>query len=169
MVYYSGLDSIIESLYLEENFIESIKNSNIIVNPSEKLFPYLYGKVIIINHMFYPIEWIKKLTDKNRVITRLDFSIQGTIYNPYESRLNPRIYPNNESVDSVDESTYDEVEFRYDGENLYYPSPIEFTNYSDGKSLTVLGYLLYQIGYNLIEDTLFKNLDVIKLKNGLII
>lgn len=169
MVLYSGLDSIVESLYLDEEMTESIKDSSIVVNPNESLCPYIYRKVVIINHLHYPTDRIRQLKESNKVITRVNFSIRGVSFKSYELRLNRRIQLSGEEVGFINEDTYDQVEFRFDGQNLYYPSPSLYCDCIHRGALTSLGYLLYQIGYDFIDDTLFKNLDVIKLKNGLII
>lgn len=119
--------------------------------------------------MHYPEAHIRYMKDKNKVITRVNFSIRGVSFRPYELRCNDRIRRSNESIDFIDESCYLTVDHRFDGINLYYPSPDLYKDHMHRGSLTSLGYLLYQIGYDFIEDTPFKNLDVIKLKNGLII
>lgn len=169
MILYSGLDSIIESLYLDDDLTESVRDCSIVVNPDEKLSRYLMGRLIIINHKNYSVDLIRKLKDDNKVITRIDFSIRGVLFDPYILRINDNIRLSGEFIDYIDESCYNDVDFRFDGKVLYYPSPESYEDYVYNGNLTSLGYLLYQIGYNLIDNSIFKNLDVIKLKNGLII
>ena len=117
MVLLTGLDSIIESLYLDERLTEHSRDGNILVNPVS--ISYVINKVIIINHKYYLL-----------------------------------------------------VEHKFDGVNLYYPKPISFYDHYLNGDLTVLGYLMYQLGCDISDvkdDTIFSNLDIIKMNNGFII
>lgn len=68
---------------------------------------------------------------------------------------------------------YDKVDhiFEIEDMKLYYPKPLKCIDYQVNGKLTMLGYLVYQLGYpmNEVKISEFKYLDVIKLKNGIII
>lgn len=170
MILLTGLDSVIESLYLNEDLTDLNRVKNMLVNPID--VTYLSGRTVIINHKFYPLNKIKKLVDnKNKVYSRINFNINGVIFNPYILRINDRIIPSGEIINISSENLYDKVDHTYKGGILYYPTPKYVYDYSLNGDLTVLGYLMYQIGYDLkeIDDSVQKNLNIIKLRNGLII
>lgn len=170
MVLLTGLDSVIESLYLKERLTNQSKSGNILINPVN--VTYTTGKTIVINHKYYPLDWIKQLVkNRNKVITRLNFNIPGSIFDPYILRINDNILSSGEYVDLIGEGFYQEVEYKFDGTKLYYPIPRSFYDHHLGDSLTALGYLSFQLGCDISDvcDSLYKNLNVIKLKNGIII
>lgn len=167
----TGLDSIIESLYLREKLTCSPKASNILVNPVSS---YVVGKTVVINIKGYPSNYIDELIyNKNTIISRFYIGDNRVIFDPYELRMNENIIPLGKKVNLVNEEMYDKVDHIFDIEDmkLYYPKPIKCVNYHVNGNLTVLGYLIYQLGYPVDEvlHTEFKYLDVIKLKNGIII
>ena len=51
MIYLEGLESIAESIYLDENLDNRAGNCNIFVNPDN--IGYIVGKTIIINKLGY--------------------------------------------------------------------------------------------------------------------
>ena len=167
----TGLDSIIESLYLKEKLTCSSKASDILVNPVSS---YIIGKTIIINLKSYPISYINELLDnKNTVISRFDIGDDRVIVDPYELRMNESIIPLGRKVNVVNEEMYDKVDHVFEVEDmkLYYPKPLKCIDYQVNGRLTMLGYLVYQLGYpmNEVKISEFRYLDVIKLKNGIII
>lgn len=171
MILMTGLDSVIESLYLKEKLTCSSNASNILVNPVSS---YIIGKTVIITLGGYPLDYVSELIDnKNKVICRFDIGIDKVIVDPYDLRINECIIPLGKKVNILNEEIYDKVDHIFDCEEgkLYYPKPIKCLDYQVNGKLTSLGYLAYQLGYpiNDIIDTKFKNLDVIKLKNGIII
>ena len=87
MIFYEGLESIIECIYLEENISNKSSDCDIFVNPEN--IKYLIGKLVIINSIEYPIENIKTLLENNcRVISRIHFDIEGIEIRPYILKLN---------------------------------------------------------------------------------
>lgn len=169
MILLTGLDSIIESLYLDERLTEYSREGDILVNPVS--ITYVVNKTIIINHKNYPIDNIKYLLLKNKVISRIDFGLDGVIVNPYLLRINKNIISSNEKVNIINENLYSKVEHKFDGTNLYYPRPMSFYDHKFGSELTVIGYLMYQLGCDIsdVKDPIFKNLDIIKMNNGFIL
>lgn len=169
MVLLTGLDSVIESLYINEKLTEHPRDGNILVNPVS--ITYVVNKTIIINHKYYPIENIKYLLNKNKVITRIDLGVEGSIFDPYLLRINEYIKTSNEIVNIINEDSYMSVDHKFDGINLYYPKPRSFYDHKVKSELTVIGYLMYQLGCNIsdVKDPIFKNLDIIKMNNGFII
>lgn len=168
MILITGLDSIIESIYLREELTCSSKSSNIVVNPVSS---YIVRKTIIINSINYPTNLIDELIGHNTIISRFDIGDDRVMIDPYELRMNERIIPLGKKVNFINEDMYDKVDHLYDREDgiLYYPKPMKCMNYCVGSELTVLGYLAYQLGYPVKSATKFTNLDVIKLMNGLIV
>lgn len=171
MVLITGLDSIIESLYLRDDLTSNSKKSDILVNPVSS---YVIGKTIIINLKGYSRNRITELLDnKNTVICRFNINDDRVIVDPYELRMNESIMPLGMKVNLINEEMYDKVNHSYDSDNrvLYYPKPIKCMDYHVDGSLTLLGYLAYQLGYSIndVADTKFRYLDVIKMKNGIII
>lgn len=169
MVLMTGLDSIIESLYLKENLTNKVKIGNIIVNP---VSTYLVNKTVIINKKYYPFEYIDELiSNKNIIISRFNLDRDDIIFDPYELRINNNIMCLGKNINLVNEHMYENINHIFDGTCLYYPKPKKYYEYHYNGSLTVLGYLLYQLGCDVskISKTEFLNLDVIKMKNGIIV
>lgn len=171
MILITGLDSIIESLYLRDDLTSNSKKSDILVNPVSS---YVIGKTIIISLKRYPKSRIDELLDnKNTVISRFNVGDDRVIVDPYELRMNESIMPLGKKVNIINEEMYDKVSHIFDSDNriLYYPKPMKCMDYHVNGKLTSLGYLAYQLGYSIddVSDTEFKYLDVIKMKNGIII
>jgi hypothetical protein len=171
MILLTGLDSIIESLYLRDGLTCTFKNCTIVVNPTSS---YVANKVVIINLMNYPSNKIDELlANNNTIISRFDTGDERITIDPYELRINESIIPLGKRVDLLNEDTYDKVEHIFDDKDnkLYYPKPVKCINYHHKGNLTALGYLIYQLGYQIDEviTPRFKYLDIIKLKNGIII
>lgn len=171
MILITGLDSIIESLYLRDDLTSNSKKSDVLVNPVSS---YVIGKTIIINLKGYPRTRLDELIDnQNTVISRFDLNDDRVIVDPYELRMNDSIHPLGTKVNVINEEMYDKVNHIYDSNErvLYYPKPMKCMDYHVDGNLTLLGYLAYQLGYPIddVTDTEFKYLDVIKMKNGIII
>lgn len=172
MVLMTGLDSIIESLYLKEELTCSAKLNNILVNPMSS---YLIKKTVIISLKSYPIGYIKELLDnKNTVISRFKVDDERVIVDPYELRMNENIVPLGKKVNLINEEIYNEVNHIFDTETsvLYYPKPNKCMDYIVNGDLTVIGYLAYQLGCRLNgfnKPIQFNYLDIIKMKNGILI
>lgn len=172
MVLLTGLDSIIESLYLREELTCSVKLNNLLVNPVSS---YLSRKTVIISRKNYPIEYIRELLDnKNTVISRFKVNDERVIVDPYELRMNENILPLGKKVNLINEEMYDKVNHIFDTEEnkLYYPKPLRCMDYIANGDLTVIGYLAYQLGCKLNEynkPIQFDHLDIIKMNNGILI
>lgn len=170
MILLTGLDSVIESLYLEEELTDKNRDTNILVNPVD--VTYKFGKTVIINHKYYQTDKLLKLVrNKNKVYSRVDYGIDGVKYCPYNHRINFNIIPSGEVVNLVNEYNYHEVDHYYKNGILYYPTPRIYYDYYVGKDMTALGYLLVQLGCDVSEvnDSMTMNYDVIKLRNGIIV
>jgi hypothetical protein len=170
MILLTGLDSVIESIYLEEKLTDLNRSTNILINPID--VTYVSGRIVIINHKSYPVHKLMKLIEnKNEVYSRVNFNIEGINFKPYILRINDSIIPSGEIIDISSEDLYDKVDHKFKNGILYYPTPKYYYDYHLDGNLTVLGYLLYQIGINLeiLDDSIQKDLNIIKLKNGLII
>ena len=178
MIYLSGLDSIIESIYLSDLISTQIGKAQIFVNPNQRL-KYLTNKTIIITNNDYSVDYINQLVDGgNKVISRVYFNTDKVEIQPYIIRINDKIRFNGreiaeDSIEKIDDillkgyGEYDEKEKR-----LYFPKikimDKETEPYMDQyNNLTGLGWALHQVGVNMKEGPLV-NLDLLKLKKVII-
>jgi hypothetical protein len=178
MIYLSGLDSIIESIYLSDLISTQIGKAQIFVNPNQRL-KYLTNKTIIITNNDYSVDYINQLVDGgNKVISRVYFNTDKVEIQPYIIRINDKIRFNGreiteDSIEKIDDillkgyGEYDEKEKR-----LYFPKikimDKETEPYMDQYgNLTGLGWALHQVGVNMKEGPLV-NLDLLKLKKVII-
>ena len=177
MVYLSGLDSIIESIYLGDLLSTTLGKSQIFINPDQ--IKYVTNKTIIITKTDYPFVNLLQLVDNgNKVISRVFFNFDKIEIQPYIIRINDKVqfngrYVDEEKLNKADDllikgyGEYDESEHR-----LYLPK-INMINSSSGlymdqyNNLTGLGWAMQQVGINLKEGP-FTNLDVLKLKKVII-
>ena len=144
---------------------------DIFVNPEN--IKYLIGKLVIINSIEYPIENIKTLLENNcRVISRIHFDIEGIEIRPYILKLNFNIIWNGKYVskffDFNDLFLEDMCEFDINKQILYFPKidkqELQIKAIDEFGNLSVLGWVLQQVGINLKTDTPFCNMDIIKTK-----
>lgn len=167
MVLMTGLDSVIESLYLREDLSTKIKDSDIVVNP---MSTYIAKKVVIINKKYYPSTYIDELlSNDNTLVSRFPTYDSRIHFDPYELRMNDSIRCLGSNIDLVTENLYEEINHLFDNGILYYPKPLIFYDYMNNGYLTVLGYLLYQLGCKLEVSTRYTELDIIKSRTGLIL
>lgn len=168
MIYFSGLDSIIESVYLSEELDNKIGSCDIFINPSN--VKYLIGKIIIINECDYPDSKLDILSKNGcHIISRVYSQREDVEVQPYILRINFGIMWNGKVLDSCSslDSILDKDDCKFDIETntLYFP---KIKNYSIIKSsdeysnLTALGWVLHQVGVNIKHNTVFENLDIIK-------
>lgn len=173
MIYFEGLDSIIECVYLNETLGDKIGSCNIFVNPEN--IKYLSGRTVIINDYNYPQENIKQLLDnKCKVISRIFTDIDEVDVQPYITRINFYIMWNgrilNELEDLEKDETWDQGDCSFSLENyiLYFPKIKIIKDDPRIKdsfgNLSALGWALHQVGVNLDEKTPFNNLDLLKTK-----
>lgn len=166
MIYLDGLDSIIECVYLDESINDKNNLCDIFVNPEN--IKYLTGKVIIINKCEYGEEKIKLLIEnRNKVITRVYFDTKGVLYRPYILRICKNVNWNGKYFDSWSKDTvWENMEFDMSQYKLYFPKldprkgDVKLLDERD--NFSSLGWILQQVGVNIIENTPFKDLDLIK-------
>lgn len=162
----TGLDSVIESLYLKEELSSKLKDCNIVVNPVSS---FVARKVVVINSKYYPSQYIDELiSNHNTIISRVNLYDPRVILDPYELRINDHIRPLGSTVKVVNEYLYDKEDHVFTDGVLYYPKPLSYYDYMSGRNLTVLGYLLYQLGCKMEDapESRYKDLDVAKLRIG---
>lgn len=181
MIYFSGLDSIIESLYLEENLGDKIGSCKIFINPVN--ISYLTGKVIIINRLRYPQSSVAELINNgNKVISRVFTDNNKVDFEPYILRPMFNLVWGGDEVLIGEEETRDNIlteklldrilescSFISDRQKLFFPKLVGngVTNIAvDEKgNLTAIGYSLQQVGVNIIKaDTPFLDMDILKTK-----
>jgi hypothetical protein len=76
MIFLNGIESIIESTYLNETISTKISSCNIFVNP--KNIKFLARKTVIINIVDYPEECIQQLLNNEcKVISRVKYDIKA--------------------------------------------------------------------------------------------
>lgn len=167
MILLTNLDSVIESLYLDIPLTNKFRDSKIIVNPEN--ITYLVGKTIIINKFNYSdldIEILIK--NNNKIVSRLFSNDSRVNYIPYFPRLCPNIRWNGEYVRFLNEDIYENIDYLFDGTSLYYPKCREYLNIlGQHNECNALGYLLYQLGENIYQETPFIDLDIVKIGKGL--
>lgn len=169
MIYFEGLESIIECLYLEDNISSRPSSCDIFINPEN--ITYMMGRTVIINSCEYPIENIKTLVSNGcRIISRVYCDVPGVEVRPYILKLNDRINWNGEILRKFSDfsEVLEEDHCRFDMKNykLYFPKILGITPENkpmdDFGNLSCLGWVLQQVGVNIKEDTPFTNMDLIK-------
>lgn len=185
MIYFSGLDSIIESLYLDEILDDKVSSCNIFVNPEN--VSYLTGKIIIINNIDYPLPSIKTLiNNRNKIISRInlinkDSFVESNIkINPYVIRPVFNIMwggddievEQEEVLNGISDSVFDRIlegcNYVPEKRKLFFPklhgSGIKRISVDEDGNLTSIGYSLQQVGVNITYNTPFIDMDVLKTK-----
>ena len=181
MIHYTGIESIIESIYLEESIEFKAGRSNIEVNPTGGM-DYIVGKTVILSNLSYTEEFIENLVkNRNKVYSRVKgYSEKNVNVYPYIMRPNFLIMWNGETLNCPKEKSGNVTDFFLwlkeknscsindlgNGRaSLYFPkiygiqSPLlkdEFGN------VTGLGWALHQVGINLCPK--FKDMDILKTK-----
>ena len=172
MIYFSGLCSILESLYLGIPLTDSRKEATIYVNPVHTY--YLTGKTIIINRQDYGEEQIETLQRNiNTIFSRTFISPLVTLV-PYIPKLVPGILWSGAYQEGIHsslgfgEEQELELNYTYDDTKLYFPKIKSNIDIQDKLgNLDFLGYLLYQLGENFYKETPFRNLDIVKIGKGM--
>ena len=169
MIYFEGLESIIECIYLEDSISSRPNTCDIFVNPEN--ITYMMGRTVIINSCEYPEDNIRTLVNNRcRVISRVYFGVPGIEVRPYILKLNDRIIWNGEVLHKFSDFSelLEEDYCKFDVRNykLYFPKlygiASEINTVDDYGNLSCLGWVLQQVGINVKTDTPFVNLDVIK-------
>lgn len=168
MIYFNGLDSIIESTYLREPLGENIKESGIFVNPTN--ITYLTGKSVVITDPSYSLSAISTLLKhRNTVISRvaLEGNIEGVIHNPYIIRPEWGMIWNGEVIEEqVNDQgeILEHVTFSPESMTCYFPKLLKTSiPVIDGRgNLTGIGWALHQVGLEISPLSAFQDLDVLK-------
>lgn len=173
MIYFEGLNSIIESVYLEEPLGNKLSSCKVFINPEN--ITYLVGKTIIINKVSYPAEKIDTLLRNNcKIISRVWLDSDRVEIQPYILRINFNVMWNGRDIDDPEGNLIlrlfekDLCNYSLDEQVLYFPR-VNISHSSDliidsYGNLTGLGWALQQVGENIKTDTPFCNLDLIKSK-----
>jgi hypothetical protein len=165
MVYFSGLESVIESIYLEDRLGNKVGECDVFVNPTNT--KYLVGKTIIINSLTYPENEINILLGNgNKVVTRISVDVPGIIFQPYIIRVSSRLMYNGKEVSGKVEIGDLLRDYCFYDNTLYFPklNPKYYPVLDLAGNLTGIGWALHQVGVLVKDDLEFKNLDIIKLK-----
>lgn len=166
-VYFSGLASVVECVYIDETVSTNLSESEILVNP-EKV-SYMAGKVVIISVPDYPLEKIEILKmNGNTIIPRVkigDMPVCPYVIRP-ENRLiwNGRVisWPGDEDI-----SEYVDLDFISESSSIplvRFPKIPDIPHYKLTDSLgnlTYLGWALHQVGQNM-KESVFTDLDLLK-------
>ena len=159
MIRFDGIQSILESIYLSEELTTKLQGISIEVNP--ETLKFLSGKTVIINSRDYVLGTERGYA--NTIISRVSEG-PGIIYVPYLPRVLPKIRWSGMIVGTREEAL---ESYFYDSGYLYFPKIQGYFSESQD-NLDFLGYIQYQIGYNFYEDSPFKDLDILKCRNGLV-
>lgn len=167
MIYYDGISSIIECVYLSETLGNRIGSCDIFVNPDS--VSYMAGKIVIINTTDYPGERIDQaVKNNNKVISRVYYPNQGIEVSPYILRINLDIMWNGRFIESEGNDLDDlldsgDISYSLSDGILYFPKLSTKSGLTDDYgNLTSLGWALHQVGVNCKQDTPFYNLDLVK-------
>lgn len=166
MIFLNGIESIIESTYLNETISTKIGSCNIFVNP--KNIKFLARKTVIINIVDYPEENILQLLNNEcKVISRIKYNIEGIDFEPYILKINSSVFWNGDIIEQPEELNDiledDLCSYDMDRNILRFPKLTNIKNIKDEENnLSCIGWTLQQVGINIVLDTPFINLDIIK-------
>lgn len=168
MIFINGIESIIESTYLNEIISTKISSCNIFVNP--KNIKFLARKIVIINITNYQEEYIKQLLDNEcKVISRVKYDFKDVEFEPYILKINSNVFWNGDTIkqpEELNDILEDDLCY-YDINNniLRFPKLTDLKNVIDKEgNLSCIGWTMQQIGINLKTNTPFVNLDILKTK-----
>lgn len=166
-VYFSGLDSVVECVYIGETLSTNFSESEIFVNP--ETITYMAGKVVIISNPEYDLDKIETLRmNGNIIISRV--SIGNLKPSPYILRLDMGIIWNGRTIDWPGDGDISEsVDLDFISESscvplIRFPKILKVPHYKLSDStgnLTYLGWALQQVGQN-IKESVFSDLDLFK-------
>lgn len=170
MIYFNGLLSIFESLYLKDfNITDKLIKADIVVNPTSH--SYMSGKTVILNIPGVNQNILEHLlTNGNKVISRIP-GYKGNIeFIPYLEQPIFEIMWNGKTIQDIDCNNIDNLEdYEVDYPNLYFPKAINYKDTVVDGYPSALGYLLFQVGQDgVIENNIYNNLDIIKCKKGIL-
>jgi hypothetical protein len=177
MIYFEGINSIIEGIYLGEIVSNKIASCNIFVNPIN--VSYLIGKTVVINDANYDIDKVDTLIRNNcAVIARIELPglskdlLHQIEFSPYIMRIDFDIMWNGKVVETLHEGISelidnDLVEYVIEDHKLYFPKIYNLQEdimKDKSNNLTGIGWALHQVGVNMLTDTEIKDLDILKSK-----
>ena len=166
MIYLEGLESVIESVYLNDPVSDKVGECKVLVNPEN--IKYLTGRTIILTgNKPYPEEKITKLLDNGcKIISRVYTENPNIEVQPYILRLCFDIMWNGRVINSCLDvpDLFNSEEILYKSGVLYFPKIYDprilvQDNYGN---LNCIGWALQQVGINIKKDTPFTNLDILK-------
>lgn len=165
MIFLNGIESIIEATYLDETISTKIGSCNIFVNP--KNIKFLARKTVIINIINYPDEYIQQLINNEcKVITRLKYDIKGVDFEPYILKISNNVFWNGDNIEQPEELNDvledDLCSYDMDKNILRFPKLSNIKDTEKDGNLSCIGWTLQQVGINIMKDTPFINLDIIK-------
>lgn len=167
MILNDSLDAVIEAVYLKEPLTGQTGKANIQVNPSGRI-SYIAGKTIIISKLDYPEDLINELIDNgNTLIFRVPNKLAKEIH-PYILRVDFNAMWNGQIIDEI-EHLGDSISLVLDDNGIpeIFVPKVNNPDYKmllKDNVLTSIGWLLQQIGQNVITETKFVNLDILKTK-----
>lgn len=170
MILFSGVDSILESIYTGIPLTDRMANATVLVNP--ETITYLSKKICILTKNYDSKKAEILVKNENTVVSRvIQENMKGIILDPYIPKLFENIIWNGDYVRLITPETYDNcIEFTYNSITniLSYPKPIEyFGEVQENGEINSMGYLLYQLGENIFPNTIFKDLDIVKQGKGI--
>ena len=166
MIYLEGVESIIESVYLNDNLSDRVGECKVLVNPQN--IKYLTGRTVIITgNKDYSEEKISKLVENGcKVISRVFIDNPLVEVQPYILRLCFNIMWNGRSINNClsISDLLDSGDISFNSGILYFPKIYDPTLQVKDEygNLNCLGWALQQVGVNINEDTPFVNLDILK-------
>lgn len=168
MILFNGLPSILESLYLGDDITDKLTLSDIVVNPINS--SYLSGKTIILNMPNLNKTVIENILNKgNTVVSRIPGYNSKIKVIPYLEKPLFNVFWNWKTEDKITGKNIDQVDFQVDYPNIYFPKAKTWEDALVGGYPSALGILLHQVGQdNVINNKLFYNLDLQKIKKGIL-
>lgn len=170
MIYFEGLESVIESVYITDDLDNKVGGCDVFVNPLN--VKYLTGKIVILNNPDYPDSSIDVLSRNGcHIISRTFRDRPDLEVQPYILRLNFDLMWNGMVLQDLGEldldTLLDKDICRYDilGGVLYFPKIYNTGKYKTTDTygnLTAIGWALQEVGINIKQSTVFENLDILK-------
>ena len=167
MIYFDGISSVLESVYLNERLGNKSSGCNVFVNPENTT--YIAGKIVIINTTDYPEEKLKELLRNGcKVISRVYNDNPEVMVHPYILRVDTNIQWNGrELIGGKPKEVLENGLMDYDSGVCYFPKlpAVDKKDIVDPYgNLTIFGWALQQVGQNILPGSEFSNLDLVKTK-----
>lgn len=154
------LPDLVESFYLSETLVSSMKSAKIFVNPG--VVTYIVDSVAIVSDPWYPIDKVKVLVGNgNSVISRVPMSVPGVTVAPYIIRPVQGIQWSGHEISwgpDLDLSEYSDITAGV----LRFPK-IHDVPWQGG---SWLDFALHQVGINRFPTSDPQDLDLLKTKKS---